>query len=288
MRFGWLGKGLGHMRREGSYRGDAEVADRLGLGSKMAKSLQFWLEATGLAQPIAESLLHPDRNTRRKVWYLTTFGEEIDELDPYCEYPVTWWFMHMVLVRRSGTVWGWFFNDFHQRHFDRKSCVESFRRHAIDNAPNPPSLAMAQRDVACLLQAYGSVRGTVADPEDATVCPLRELGLVTRHQNSDRFEKTRPLDAVPAEAFLACASDIAQGNRVPLAGLMSRRNGPARIFGLGRGQIEQMVETASNLYPDHVHVDLLGAERSLVVPGDDPNVWLKRHFDRIRGATVVE
>lgn len=287
VRYGWLGKGLSYLQNVGPFRGDVEVADRLGLGSKMAKSLQFWLEATGLAEPVAENSIFADRHSRRKVWRITPFGKQIRELDPHCEYPGTWWFMHMVLARRSGTVWGWFFNEFHERQFLRKVCVESFRRYAMGAASNPPSLAMAQRDVACLLQAYGSVHGSVADPEDATVCPFRELGLLIRHQDSDRFEKVRPLHAVPAEAFLACASDIAEGNRVPLTGLMSRRNGPARIFGLGRSQIEGLVQIASDLYPSLVQIDLLGAERCLVLPSDTRGDWLKRHFARIRTVAVA-
>jgi hypothetical protein len=217
---------------------------------------------------------------------MTEFGKVVGEFDAHFEYPATWWFLHMALARRDRSVWGWFFNDFHERQFDRRTCVSAFRKHAVESAPNPPSLAMAQRDVACLLQAYGSIRGTVPDPEEATACPLRDLGLVTAHQDSDRLERTRPVDAIPPEAFLACASYVAEGNRVSLSGLLSHRSGPARVFGLGSGQIEQLAETAVDHYRPEVQIDLLGSERSIVVPSHGPEVWLTRHFERIRPAAA--
>ncbi len=288
VRYGWLGKGLWCLRTDGYYRADTEVADRLGLGSNMAKSLQFWLEATGIADAdngTTSAALGGSR--RRKIWRISEFGTVLGHLDPHFEYPATWWFLHMALARRAQSVWGWFFNDFHERHFDRATCVNAFREHAHRSAPNPPSIKMAQRDVACVLQAYGATRGSVSDPEDATACPLRELGLVTVHRDSERLEKTRPIDAIPVEVFLACASNVAGGNRVQLSSLMGQRNGPARVFGLSSGQIEELAETASGIYRPDVRIDLLGSERTLVLPDHRPEWWLKRHFDRIRTAAVA-
>ena len=50
VRHGWLSKGLSRISEKGSYHPNLETADALGLGSRMAKSLQFWLEASGLAR----------------------------------------------------------------------------------------------------------------------------------------------------------------------------------------------------------------------------------------------
>ena len=288
VRFGWLGKGLWCLRHDGQYRAGPEIADRLGLGSNMAKSLQFWLEATGLAYAdYGDASDSSGITRRRRVWRITEFGKAFGQLDPHFEYPASWWFLHIALASRTRSVWGWFFNDFHERRFDRPSCVHAFWKHALERASNPPSVKMAQRDIACLLQAYGSTRGSDPDPEDSTLCPLRDLGLLTAHRSSDRFEKTRPLDAIPVEAFLACASDVAEGNQVLLSALMSQQNGPARTFGLSSGQIEQLAETAGELYRPDVRIDLLGSDRTLVVPNARPEWWLKQHFDRIHKAAVA-
>ncbi len=288
VRYGWLGKGLWCLRTDGYFRADTEVADRLGLGSKMAKSLQFWLEATGIAHAAyVRPPSAPSGSRRRKVWRITEFGTVLKELDPHLEYPASWWFLHMALARRTRSVWGWFFNDFHERHFDRSTCVNAFRRHALEHASNPPSIKMAQRDIACLLQAYGSTQGSISDPEDATTCPFRDLGLVTAHRDSQRFEKTRPLDEIPVEVFLAWASGLVEGDRVQFSALIGQRTGAARMFGLSRGQIEKLAETASELYRPNVQIDLLGSERTFVVPRHRPEWWLTRHFDRIRSAAAA-
>ena len=98
MRHGWLAKGLGRVRETGRYDGDLETADALGLGSRMAKSLGFWLEASGLTA-IESNLTNSGTKRRRKgqEWKITEFGDTVTRYDPHLEYPITWWFVHMAL-----------------------------------------------------------------------------------------------------------------------------------------------------------------------------------------------
>ncbi len=290
VRHGWLGKGLARVRKTGSIYPNLETADVLGLGSRMAKSLQFWLEASGLAKfksRAAKSGLKG--RSKRKDWCIKDLGTTVTRNDPYFEYPITWWFVHTALAQRERSAWGWFFNDFHERHFTRDTCVNAFRDYAAEHAANQPSAAVAERDIACLLQAYAvPSAGVVADPEDGTVCPLRDLGLVVRHSEISRFEKARPLDAIPVEAFLACVSTLARQNgsdSVAFADMMRQRNGIARIFGLGSDQIEAMAEAAAEVYRyQGVHITLLGSERHLVLPKYSTSGWFDAHFQRIRTA----
>ena len=287
VRHGWLAKGLGRVREIGRYDGDLETADALGLGSRMAKSLAFWLEASGLAG--IESNVTRGTNKRRRKgrkWKITEFGDTVTRYDPHLEYPVTWWFVHMALAQRERTVWGWFFNEFHERQFSRDACVRAFLEHVAEHALNKPSEAVAQRDIACVLQAYALPSGrTATDPEDASICPLRELGLLVRHRDVHRFEKAHPLDAVPVEAFMACASRLASesgSNSVRFTDLLRTRNGPARLLGLRGDQLEDMTETATSVYGDQgAQISLLGAERHLVIPAARPSEWFEAHFHRI-------
>lgn len=287
VRHGWLAKGLGRVRETGRYDGDLETADALGLGSRMAKSLGFWLEASGAAE-LESNVMNGTARRRRKgqKWRITEFGDVVTRYDPHLEYPVTWWFVHMALARRQNSVWGWFFNEFHERQFSRDACVKAFLDHLAELATNRPSEAVAQRDVACVLQAYALPSGrAVTDPEDASVCPLRELGLVVRHGEVHRFEKAHPLDAVPVEAFIACASGIASesdSDSVRFTDLLRSPNGPARVLGLRGEQLEVIAETATNEYGElGVQVSLLGAERHLVIPQAKPSKWFEEHFRRI-------
>ena len=137
-----------------------------------------------------------------------------------------------------------------------------------------------------MLQAYALPSGRVAtDPEDASVCPLRELGLVVRHNDAHRFEKAHPLDAVPVEAFIACASRIVSdlgSDSVRFIDLLRSRNGPTRVLGLRGDQLEDMAEIATSVYGEQgIRIRLLGAERHLVVPEISPSEWFEAHFRRI-------
>ncbi len=287
VRHGWLTKGLRRMSEDGFYRGDLETADALGLGSNMAKSLQFWLEATGLAESAYRS--NTDRHgsgRKRKEWCITEFGQTVLDRDPFLELPASWYFLHLMLAQRERSVWGWFFNDYPERYFTRDDCIRAFQSHAEHQAANVPSLAMAQREIGVLLQAY-SIQQRVAseDPENATVCPLRDLRLVVRHTDVDRFEKTQPIDAVPVEAFLACAGRLAKrtgSDSTSFTALVRSRFGPRRILGLGVDQVESAVEQAVELYGGGgARVTILGSERHLELPDTPPNEWLKAHYRRI-------
>ena len=292
VRHGWLAKGLGRLRETGRYDGDLATADALGLGSRMAKSLAFWLEASGLAAVESNATNGiPKRRRKGQKWKITEFGNVVTRYDPHLEYPVTWWFVHMSLAQRQSTVWGWFFNEFHDRQFSRETCVKAFLEHVAERASNKPSEAVAQRDVACVLQAYAVPSGrAMSDPEDASVCPLRELRLVVHDRDVHRFEKARPLDAVPVEAFVACASRLASElgtDSVRFVDLLRWRNGPSRVLGLGGDQLEDMAETAASVYGDQgVQISLLGAERHFVLPNTAPSQWFEAHFRRIGRAAA--
>ncbi len=123
VRYGWLPKGLSRMREDGAFHPSTDVGDDLGLGSKMVESLGFWLKATGLARD-AEG----EARTGRVP---SEIADLIIAHDPYCELPGTWWFLHLVLATREGTVWSWFFNDYSDRIFDRATCVEAFLQFAL-------------------------------------------------------------------------------------------------------------------------------------------------------------
>lgn len=285
IRHGWLGKGIERVLETGGFRSDLTTADALGLGSRMVKSLQYWLEATELVEgERAPSEAKPARS-RAKSAQLSSVGEVVHKKDPFFEYPATWWFIHLALASREGSVWAWFFNDFQDRSFDRADCIAAFQRYLRDHAANPTTPATAQRDIACLLLSYAAPSANEQhDPEDGTVCPLRDLGLVMRHADTGRFERARPLNAIPIEAFLACADRaIPEGEEtISINDLLRRRFGPGRLLGMNGDMIDQMATKAAELYRhEGVTFTLHGAERRLRLPMADSSLWLNRHFDRI-------
>jgi hypothetical protein len=286
VRYGWLGKGLSRMTAspEG-FQADEDAVVALGLGSRMVKSLRYWLEASGLGEQRAVKT--EVRKTRQL--HTSELGAAIQEFDSYLEYPVTWWMIHLNLARRPGSVWGWFFNDFRERMFDRAACVEAYVSYLRQHAANPPSLSAAQRDVACLLIAYANpTAAEPRDPEDGASSPLRDLGLVLRHEEAGRFERTRALDEIPLEAFLACAAAAAMDRgdeSLSIGELVGCRGGPGLVFGLTGDATEELASRAAREYARlGVTLDLLGAERRLRVPIlGKTRFWLERHFQRVEG-----
>jgi len=275
IREGWLTKGLSRMAA-GGFRPDIETADALGLGSRMVKSLQFWLEATGLSVPAKVG--------KDKVSVPSSLAESVRAHDPYLEYPATWWIIHVVLARRDGNVINWFLNDHAERTFERVALAESFARYVRERSANQTTDAVIQRDVACLLASYAAPSANErSDPEDATACPLRSLGLLVRHADTGRYERTRPLDRIPVEAFLACASLVASDlgtQSVALGDLLRERNSPGRILGMDGDMIDEMASLAACAYPGEVGISLLGATRMLTLPENPPERWLALHFTR--------
>lgn len=276
IRHGWLGKGLSRLDGQG-FETDTESADALGLGSRMVKSLAYWLEATTLADVTNEG--------RSRTLSTSALGSLIARHDSYFEYPATWWFIHLALATRDGSVFGWFFNDYPERSFERASCVEAFLRHVKAYATKSPTQQTAQRDVACLLASYASDPSEPNDPEDGAACPLHELRLVTHHRDTRRFEKVRPLDRVPVEVFLAAAVKAGQQigqESLSATDLAARRHGPGRVLGMTAEMIDAAANEAARTYSrSQVTYDLLGAERRLRVPHKPQEWWLARHYDRI-------
>lgn len=277
LRDGWLSKGL-PLVLDYSFKTDVETADGLGLGRNMVRSLGFWLDASGLAERIdgKGAGLGPTR-----------FGDLVSDKDPHFEFAASNWFVHLHLARRPRTVWNWFFNDFRPGQFDRETCAEAFHRHVAQHASNQTTANVIGRDVACVLETYAAPPpGEAIDPEDNRISPLRALGLLLRHHETGRYEKTTPLDRVPPEAFLATVRLLCEDLEtpsLPLSDLISRRNSPARLFNLDGDAIDGLARSAEAMYgSEGVELSLLGSTRTITVPESLSAIdWYAKSFERI-------
>lgn len=279
LREGWLDKGLARlMTHPEGFRPDLDTADDLGIGSRMAKSLAYWLDAAGLVAR--------EEGRKRGAAFASVFGKAVHALDPHFEYPVTAWFVHIMLARRPGSVWNWFFNDFRSQSFLREGCIEEFSRAIREHSVNQTTPGVIQREVACLLNTYAALPPSEpVDPEDLTVSPMRSLGLVVRHHDTGRFEKTRPLDAVPVEAFIAAVVLLAEdrgSSTLPLTDLIALRNSPGRLFNLDGDMVSEAAQAAAEAYgKEGVRLSLHGATRTITVAEGSAESWYERHFSRI-------
>ena len=275
VRYGWLGKGLKRLASPEGFKADTATADALGLGSRMVRSLGYWLEASGLADSVGEA-----RSRRLET---SDVGRVVESEDAFLQLPGTWWFVHLAIAGREGSAPGWFFNDYSDRTIERSLCVDAFLRHAKLKASKAPTLSTAQRDVGNVLASYAYDPTEAVDPEDGAACPIAELRLVAYHRDTRKFEKVRPVDPVPVEAFLAAASTCADGEgTVSIADLASRRRGPGRLFNLDAETIDRAAQDAAKTYGKRgVAYALHGGERRLTIPEKTLAQWLAWHYHRI-------
>jgi hypothetical protein len=277
VRYGWLPKGLERAASASGFTRALDTADDLGLGSKMVESLAYWLDVMGLA------------TADQGILYANDVGELIAKHDAYFERPGTWWFLHLLLAQRRDTVWGWFFNDYNERIFDRLGVADAFLRHTRSHAQRPASPSMVQRDIACLLSAYASRAGVdVMDPDEIGACPLRELGLLIRQDAVNRYERARRPHSVPQEVFLAAAAMLAKqtGNSdFTLRELATLPGSPGRVLCVGVDAIEMLVgkigRPGSRRHQEGIQVETLAGERRLSIPSHPPAHWLAQLYRRL-------
>ena len=94
IREGWLNKGIEAIREDPTVFTQSTAMDTLGVGSKMVKSIRFWMQATGLAEET--------RGTGKRRQNLTEdFGKIIAENDPYFEDVATLWLIHSKIIARK-------------------------------------------------------------------------------------------------------------------------------------------------------------------------------------------
>lgn len=241
LREGWLHKGLELVRDDPRAFEEEHVADRLGVGRNMAKSIRHWLLASGLVELKVFDL------------HLTHLGKSVWTNDPYFLSSTTWWLMHTELVanRDHGYSWWWFYNHFHSERFEKPTCVEALRRHLAFTKARVPKDETLLRDVGCMLACYARpIPALREDPEDARHSPLIELGLIDHHRESGQYRVHRGAKVV-SHAVLAYSivrSFEARGEDVPrtvlLHDLARIESGPARAFCLSPEALFQTIERA--------------------------------------------
>jgi hypothetical protein len=176
LRDGWLYKGINALTENGTAILQKTAHHELGMGINMRKSLVYWIQAAGLANP--DDVLRG--NTRSLA--LTPTAKLILEYDPYFEDVGTLWLIHMLLAsnRKFATLWYWAFNELAHRDFDEgritASAQELLQRDGIEYIQE----SSIRKDASCFIRTYlpAAARSTRVTGEDSLDCPLSTLGLI--------------------------------------------------------------------------------------------------------------
>ena len=286
VREGWLAKGLALLLDDASAFDEPFVADQLGVGRNMAKSIEHWLLATGLATK-AERQRRPDR-PRLKA---TELGKIIAKHDPWFLDPGTWWFLHINLVRSPAhaATWHWFFNHYASSRFERATVVAQLEQHERLRSQRVSSSKTLERDVSCFLGSYAvEVPYRRKDPEEEIDCPFQELRIIRHFRASGYYELNRRRKSISPQVLLYALQapgltfDARTGMvDVTLHDLHRMEGGPAQVLALSADALfEHLVDLETNSGDAPLSMSGLAGDRQLryeFVPAPE---LVARNFDR--------
>jgi len=283
IRTGWLSKGLLLLGNGRNVQfDDPSVADVLGVGRNMSKSIRHWLHVTGLVT----------RDGRNAPIILTELGRLILSRDPYLQHIATWWALHINLATQTtaAAAWRWFFNDFARERFDRLTCIDEFTRALERKVNRLPSYKTIARDIACLLQSYSTpLPAEPLDPEDATDCPLRMLKLIVQHRDTGYFDRRFIARPIPPE-LLGYAFAQMQGEdhsglfEIPFTDALVLQFAPGRVLALDAEGLASLLNDAERVCGrEKIRTFLLGGERMIAVVWKSPTSWLADYYERVGG-----
>ena len=287
VREGWLAKGLALLREDTKAFDDPYVADRLGVGRNMAKSIEHWLLATGLA----EKTERRGRGGRGGQPRLTVaeLGEVVTQHDPWFLDPGTWWFLHINLVRTPAhaATWHWFFNHYASSRFERAAVVAQLEQHEHMASRRTATRKTLERDVSCFLGSYAvEVPYRRKDPEEEIDCPFQELRIIRHFRSSGYYEMNRRRKSIPHQALLyALQAPGLMANAgtgvvdVTLHDLQRMESGPAQVLALSSDALfEHLMELDANGTDAPLTMSGLAGDRQLRFHRRPAAELLTRHF----------
>ena len=242
IREGWLRKGVRNIELYPNLFSRDDVMELLGVGSKMVKSIRYWLQATGLCAEI------PQPGGRARGQELTkSFGTIINTFDPYFDDDFTWALMHYNIVKNEDLciAWNIFFNSFTGEDFSReemvKACEFEFKKRIDANFSY--SADSFKDDCASIIRMY--VESDYSDePEENLGSPFSGLGLLKR-TSKNTYKKASPtFDVLDKLAILyVIVSNLNDGkSSVGIDELVESPNNIGRVFNLNKSIINEYLD----------------------------------------------
>ena len=244
IREGWLRKGMRCILEYPTLFSRDDAMEILGVGSKMVKSIRYWLRATGLTEERA-----PAGRAREQV-LTEQFGEVIEQYDRYFDDVFTLFLLHYNIVKNTeglSVVWNIFFNNYEGQDFTKdnmvEKCKEELNKRLAEGVTFSDSLF--SDDCASILRMYNAT-DVVEDPEESLGCPMIELGLIQKSVNKKgTYIKTSPSrELLDKMAILYVILDnIEEGkDSVSIDSLVNDANNIGKVFNLDRVQINEYLD----------------------------------------------
>lgn len=242
IREGWLAKGLFALDENKCVFSEETAMDNLGVGSKMVKSIKYWLLASHLVEEKRE------KNSKHSLVPTQYFGEVVKNYDPYFEDIFTLWIIHYYISAdiEFNTVWNLFYNRFNVTDFTKNAMVNKLVDECNKIYDKGNSLYNSiDSDCGVLLKMYTSSEEMVTDPEENLISPFSELGLIARGSERSSYMKVRPLysklDRL-AVLYVMTANLSEEKISVDIDTLLTQDNNIGKIFNLDRNMINEYLD----------------------------------------------
>ena len=218
--------------------------EQLGVGSKMVKSIRYWLQATGLCE-------EQYRNSGRARAQVITanFGAVIQEKDPYFDDIFTLFLLHYHIVANEALCMPWyiFFNEYEGQDFTKENMISVCKELLVKKMEEGCSFSEKsfEDDCSSIIRMYTN-SGNIEDPEESLACPLAALGLLQRSQrNKNAYSKSMPsresLDKLAVLYVITCNLSEVK-NSVSIDDLLNAPNNIGKVFNLSRVAINNYLD----------------------------------------------
>jgi hypothetical protein len=220
-----------------------DAMEILGVGSKMVKSIRYWLRATGLTE---ESTLVGRAREQRLT---DNFGDIVNYHDPYFDDVFTLFLLHYNIVKDSeglSVVWNIFFNNYNGQDFTKENMVEKCKEELNKRLAEEVAFSdsLFADECASILRMYNAT-DVVEDPEESLGCPMVELGLIRKSANNKgTYVKTPParelLDKLAV--FYVILDNMGDKDSVSFDSLINDPNNVGKVFNLDRVLINEYLD----------------------------------------------
>ncbi len=253
-REGWLRKGMRCVKEDQYLFSQEDVMEQLGVGSKMVKSIRFWLQATHLTEE-----RYTNSGRKRSQFITADFGDIVAKFDPYFDDLFTLFLVHYHIVSNSTLcmVWNIFFNEYEGQDFTKENMIDSCR--VLLDKKMEEGCAYSESsfadDCTSIIKMYinshaGDMisKNSVIDthPEESLDCPLIDLGLMQKSvKTKGAFIKSMPargtLDKL-AVLYVITKNLSESKPSVSIDDLLTAPNNIGRVFNLNRVAINEYLD----------------------------------------------
>ena len=238
-REGWLTKGLNAVNRDPAVFADNYAADKMGVGTNMAKSIRYWLRTAGLTKDV-----------QKVGTVLTPLGELIIKYDPYMEQMFTLWILHANIASNYGqaTTWNIFFNSFDLNRWKRDEMISIMTEYIIEKTGDPtPSERSIRDDCSAILAMYTANESEVSDPEDSKGSVFNALGLIRK--NGQFYERVgKSFEQVGEYAILYVIADkLCNDHFLNIDEIVDGNDMPGKLFLMNRVEVNNALDALESL-----------------------------------------